>query len=148
MTTAIETKAHYTPEDLLAMPDGKSYELVGGQLVERNMGRNPVGLADGCSCGLAGFARTTRSVGPFLPTTAISVLLTLRASSANLMCRSSGIAVFQARRCPRAGLKYRPTSRSRWFLQTTRFTTSRISWKTIRKRECLWYGSSIRIRGQ
>jgi Uma2 family endonuclease len=38
MSTAVETKTHYTPEDLLAMPDGKSYELVGGQLVERNMG--------------------------------------------------------------------------------------------------------------
>ena len=29
---------HYTPEDLLAMPDGKRYELVAGQLVERKMG--------------------------------------------------------------------------------------------------------------
>jgi Uma2 family endonuclease len=38
MSTAVATKAHYTPEDLLAMPDGKSYELVRGQLVERNMG--------------------------------------------------------------------------------------------------------------
>ena len=28
----------FTPEDLLHMPDGKSYELVGGQLVEKNMG--------------------------------------------------------------------------------------------------------------
>ena len=34
MSTAIA----YTPEDLLAMPDGNAYELVGGQLVERNMG--------------------------------------------------------------------------------------------------------------
>jgi Uma2 family endonuclease len=34
MSTAIA----YTPEDLLAMPDGEGYELVGGQLVERNMG--------------------------------------------------------------------------------------------------------------
>src|SRR5580704_8315063 len=38
MSTAIATKTEYTPEDLLAMPDGKSYELVDGQLVERNMG--------------------------------------------------------------------------------------------------------------
>jgi Uma2 family endonuclease len=38
MSTAVATKTHYTPEDLLAMPDGKSFELVGGQLVERNMG--------------------------------------------------------------------------------------------------------------
>jgi Uma2 family endonuclease len=39
MSTAVATEARrYTPEDLLAMPDGKSYELVNGQLVERNMG--------------------------------------------------------------------------------------------------------------
>ena len=35
MSTVVE-KA-YTPADLLAMPDGKSYELVDGHLVERNM---------------------------------------------------------------------------------------------------------------
>ena len=38
MSMAIATKTHYTPEDLLAIPDGKSYELVGGQLEERQMG--------------------------------------------------------------------------------------------------------------
>jgi len=38
MSTAVATKTHHTPEDLLAMPEGKSYELVGGQLEERNMG--------------------------------------------------------------------------------------------------------------
>jgi Uma2 family endonuclease len=38
MSTAVVTKTHYTPEELLAMPNGKSYELVGGQLVERNSG--------------------------------------------------------------------------------------------------------------
>ncbi len=38
MSTAVATETEYTPEDLLAMPDGKSYELVGGQLVERNIG--------------------------------------------------------------------------------------------------------------
>jgi Uma2 family endonuclease len=35
MSTATAT---YTPEDLLAMPDGKNYELVNGELVERQMG--------------------------------------------------------------------------------------------------------------
>ena len=34
----MSTAMAYTPEDLLAMPDGNAYELVGGQLVERNMG--------------------------------------------------------------------------------------------------------------
>ena len=38
MSTAVATEIRYTPEDLLAMPDGKSYELVGGKLVERKMG--------------------------------------------------------------------------------------------------------------
>jgi Uma2 family endonuclease len=38
MSTAVATKTRYTPEDLLAMPDSKSYELVDGQLVERNAG--------------------------------------------------------------------------------------------------------------
>jgi Uma2 family endonuclease len=39
MSTAVATETRrYTPEDLLAMPDGKRYELVNGQLVERNMG--------------------------------------------------------------------------------------------------------------
>ena len=32
------TKPQFTPEDLLAMPDGDRYELVDGQLVERTMG--------------------------------------------------------------------------------------------------------------
>lgn len=39
MSTAVATETRrYTPEDLLSMPDGKSYELVRGRLVERNMG--------------------------------------------------------------------------------------------------------------
>ncbi len=39
MSTAVATEARrYTPEDLLSMPDGKSFELVDGRLVERNMG--------------------------------------------------------------------------------------------------------------
>jgi Uma2 family endonuclease len=38
MSTAVATRARYTPEDLLAMPDGKSYELVDGRLFERRSG--------------------------------------------------------------------------------------------------------------
>jgi Uma2 family endonuclease len=36
--STIEAKTRYTPEYLLAMPDGKNFELVNGELVERNMG--------------------------------------------------------------------------------------------------------------
>jgi Uma2 family endonuclease len=36
MSTAT-IKTHYTPEDLLRMPDGNRYELVDGQLVELNV---------------------------------------------------------------------------------------------------------------
>jgi Uma2 family endonuclease len=36
----VATKQRCTPEDLLAMPDGDKYELVNGELVERNMGWN------------------------------------------------------------------------------------------------------------
>jgi Uma2 family endonuclease len=38
MSTATPTEVRYTPEDLLAMPDGKGYELVDGRLVERRSG--------------------------------------------------------------------------------------------------------------
>lgn len=36
--STVETRQHVTPEDLLAMPDGKDFELDDGELVERNMG--------------------------------------------------------------------------------------------------------------
>jgi Uma2 family endonuclease len=36
--STVAAKPRYTPEDLLAMPDGDRYELVDGELVERNMG--------------------------------------------------------------------------------------------------------------
>ncbi|MHB1559730.1 MAG: Uma2 family endonuclease [Isosphaeraceae bacterium] len=35
---ATETNVRYAPDDLLNMPDGKDYELVGGRLVERHTG--------------------------------------------------------------------------------------------------------------
>jgi Uma2 family endonuclease len=44
MSTAVATKTEYTPEDLLAMADSKSYELVDGQLVERMMGAESSGV--------------------------------------------------------------------------------------------------------
>ncbi|MEO6810197.1 MAG: Uma2 family endonuclease [Isosphaeraceae bacterium] len=37
MSTMVESRTQTTPGDLLAMPDGKNYELVDGVLVERNM---------------------------------------------------------------------------------------------------------------
>jgi hypothetical protein len=37
MSTAVATSAEYTPEDFLALPDEKSFDLVDGQLVERKL---------------------------------------------------------------------------------------------------------------
>jgi Uma2 family endonuclease len=36
--TAADTVVEYTPEELLRLPDGDSYELVDGRLVEKHMG--------------------------------------------------------------------------------------------------------------
>jgi Uma2 family endonuclease len=44
MSTAVATEARYTPEDLLAMPDSESYELVHGKLLERKMGVESSGV--------------------------------------------------------------------------------------------------------
>lgn len=53
---AIAPRVEYTPEDLLNLPDdGRSYELVGGQLVEKNVG----GYADWVS------GRILRLLGAF-----------------------------------------------------------------------------------
>jgi Uma2 family endonuclease len=45
MSTAVETATRYTPEDLLAMSDGKGLELVDGHLVERKIGIEPSWVA-------------------------------------------------------------------------------------------------------
>jgi Uma2 family endonuclease len=45
MTAVVEAPEKlYTPEELLALPDGDRYELVDGRLVERNMGAESSGL--------------------------------------------------------------------------------------------------------
>ena len=36
--STVDTKTSYTPQDLLEMPDGELYELVDGNLVERDTG--------------------------------------------------------------------------------------------------------------
>jgi Uma2 family endonuclease len=58
MSTAVATKTRrYTPEDLLAMPDEKSYELVDGQLVERKMGAESSEVGGNLFLRLAPFCR-------------------------------------------------------------------------------------------
>ena len=74
MSTAIATKTDYTPEDLLKMPDSKSYELVNGQLVERKMGVKSSWVATRLSSASTGIARKMASDGSFRPTVATSVL--------------------------------------------------------------------------
>ena len=36
--STVEATRKLTPDDLLVLPDAKNYELVDGELVERNMG--------------------------------------------------------------------------------------------------------------
>jgi hypothetical protein len=33
MSASVAIQSHHTPEDLLSMPDGKSYELIGSSLI-------------------------------------------------------------------------------------------------------------------
>ncbi len=75
MSTVLEKT--YTPEDLLAMPDRKSYELVDGHLVERNVsvlsswvGGGPIAISTRSltNTNLAGYGALTwgMSVSPML----------------------------------------------------------------------------------
>jgi Uma2 family endonuclease len=51
----------YTPEDLLAMPDGHRFELVEGQLVERNMGAESSWIAQQVNRSLGNYAATSQA---------------------------------------------------------------------------------------
>jgi Uma2 family endonuclease len=58
MSTAVATEARrHTPEDLLAMPDEKRYELVDGRLVERKMGAESSEVGGNLYLRLAPFCR-------------------------------------------------------------------------------------------
>jgi Uma2 family endonuclease len=67
MSTAVATEARrYTPEDLLSMQDGKSYELVDGRLVERNMGAESSEVAARLLLRLGTFCEE-RDLGHYFP---------------------------------------------------------------------------------
>jgi Uma2 family endonuclease len=69
MSRSVTSKTQYTPEDLLAMPDGKSYELVGGQLVERKSGAESSWVAGQVCSQLHWFCEEHR-IGWTLPSSA------------------------------------------------------------------------------
>ena len=50
----------YTPEDLLAMADGHRFDLVDGQLVERNMGAESSWIAQQTNRYLGNYAETSK----------------------------------------------------------------------------------------
>jgi len=50
----------YTPEDLLAMPDGHRFDLVDGHLVERNMGAESSWIAQQVNHRLCSYAETAQ----------------------------------------------------------------------------------------
>jgi Uma2 family endonuclease len=64
--STLATKARHTPEELLTMPDGDRYELVNGNLVERNMGARSSFVAGEVFAILRDFCRTNR-LGWVLP---------------------------------------------------------------------------------
>jgi Uma2 family endonuclease len=56
--TLATTVTHYTPEDLLALPDYGRYELIDGQLVERKMGAKSSLAATNLLIGFGYFVRS------------------------------------------------------------------------------------------
>ena len=66
------TKQRYTPEDLLAMPDSVNYELVNGELVERNVGEYFHGMLQGLIVELLNSRRRKRGFRVF-PETRVRV---------------------------------------------------------------------------
>jgi len=55
--SALAVEQHFTPEDLLAMPDGERFELVDGQLVEKEMGAESNWVANLVSVSITQFVR-------------------------------------------------------------------------------------------
>jgi Uma2 family endonuclease len=60
MTTATAVTSRITPEDLLHLPDGVSYELVNGNLVERHMGSESSAVAATIVTAFSNFVRSRR----------------------------------------------------------------------------------------
>ncbi len=116
----------YTPEDLLAMPDRKKYELVDGHLVERHMSRLSSWVAGrlyrvrrhlrATSTSSAGLGRRTKATfaSPIPP-----------ARCGSPMSRSSARSACRRASRPRATSTSLPTSRSRSSHPTTWPTRSR-----------------------
>ena len=89
MSAAVAIKTRYTPDDLLAMPEGKGYELVEGQLVEKNMGAESSWVGGRLLCGSSDSVRNRGSAGPSLLTPVISAFPTTPEWFVYPMCRSS-----------------------------------------------------------
>ena len=113
MNTSTATKTQYTPEDLLNLPDSKSYELVDGQLVERKMGIESSWVGGELLGLLREFCRANESDGPCRPTAVSNVSLTLPVWYENRMLRSSDTVASRAVCCPRVGPRSLPIWRSK-----------------------------------
>ena len=93
MSTVLEKT--YTPEDLLAMPDRKSYELVDGHLVERNVSVLSSWVADGSIVLSTSLSTKTNSAGHGVPTWDMSVFPMHREKCGSRMSRSFARSVFR-----------------------------------------------------
>ena len=140
MSTAVATETRYTPEDLLAMPDGKSYELVDGRLVERKMG------AESSLVGRDFISRIDRfckeqNLGNVWPADNGYQCFPPRPRAgpqARRLFRQEGPIARRRRR--KAGSRSRPTWPSRSSRPTTRSKSSRRSWMTTGRPAFPWSG--------
>ncbi len=124
MSTSVATQTQYTPEDLLAMPDGKSYELVGGQLVERKMGMESSWVAYAVTLEAGAVLRGAwTGLGASSLTTAISAFPTSRAWSASPMSRSFGSGACPVVWFQRVGPRSLRISWLKWSRRTKPYTS-------------------------
>ena len=135
-----ENKTLYTPEDLLAMPDGKNYELIDGRLVERNMGSESSWVGGRIYLRLSLFCDEHQSGYVWPADNGYQCFGHVPNWSEGPTFRSSAKVDCLAVSCPRATSEFPPTWPSKSFLPTTWRPISTRSSKTTRERGWAWSG--------
>lgn len=119
-----EVKTFYTPEDLLVMADGDSYEFVDGQLVQTKMGTKASWVASEVLLISAPMANPIQRVGPCLKP-AISASPKPPTRSVAPTCPSSALAACLTRNCRKATVR----SPRIWRSKSLRRETPTMKWQ-------------------